>query len=203
MNWNWKSLRNSYFHVLNMKCQYCEAKGYPSEVFISSSGNLCRCLTCDRDVEVKIVRTPIKLEKKGKVVICTIHGRTILEGVDKQLFAVGKPKGRTYFEWWEHTPGLAPTRDLVTFTKEHNRKGRLEGWFESYEESLLDEWETSSDSMKSFTQLLKWLNKGLNVGIACYCAPEKRPVCHLSILRGLLEDLGYVVEEAEPIKYKS
>lgn len=179
-------------------CPYC----HHEEVFTSSSGKLTRCLICGKDVERKVERIPIKLSKKGKVVLATIHGRTKLEGVDKQLFAVGKPKGYTYFQWWEHTPGLAPSRALVTFTKEHNRKGRLEGWFDRYTESLLEEWDTRDDAIESFIQLIKWLNKGLNVGIACYCAPEKRPFCHLSVLRGILEDMGYEVEEAVPIKYK-
>ncbi len=66
---------------------------------------------------------------KGKVMICSIHNRKSV-GADVHLFAVGKPKGTFYFDWWDHTPGLAPSRDLVTFTKEYNRsKGRREGWF--------------------------------------------------------------------------
>lgn len=181
-------------------CPYCTV----GEVFTSSNNVLHRCLVCCKDVERKVVRVPIKLNQKGKVVLCTIHSRTPdMEGIDKHLFAVGKPKGNTYFNLgWQHYPGLAPTRALVTFTKEHNRKGRLEGWFERYTESLLEEWGTREDSIESFIQLLKWLNKGTNVAISCYCDSVKRPVCHLSILRKLLEDLGYIVEEAEPIKYK-
>jgi hypothetical protein len=115
---------------------------------------------------------------------------------------VGKPKGETYFKWWIHTPGLAPSRELVTFTKEHNRKGHLEGWFERYTESLLDEWMTRKDSIKAFKELIGYLKGGLTVAIACYCDHNKREFCHLSILRDIIEDMGYEVVEAEPIKYK-
>lgn len=140
--------------------------------------------------------------QKGKLILATIHGRDSIPDADIQLLAVGKPKGYFYFKFFKHDPGLAPSRELVTFTKLHNRKGRLDGWFERYTESLLDEWLIRGDSMASLVRLRKWLDSGKNVGVACYCAPEKRPVCHLSVLRTLMEDMGYTVVEAEPIKYK-
>jgi hypothetical protein len=137
------------------------------------------------------------VEKKGRVILCCIHNRTVMEQVDVQLFAVGKPKGETYFRWWIHEPGLAPSRDLVTFTKMHNReKGKLGGWFERYTESLLDEWEVREDSKEAFVRLLRYLKDGKTVAIACYCHPLKRDICHLSILRQIIEDLGYECEEA-------
>lgn len=145
---------------------------------------------------------PSSFNQKGKLILATIHGRDNIPDADVNLLAVGKPKGTFYFKFFRHEPGLAPTRDLVTFTKMHNRKGRLDGWFERYTESLLDEWLTRDDSKQALVQLRKWLDSGLNVGVSCYCAPEKRPVCHLSVLRGLMEDMGYEVVEAEPIKYK-
>lgn len=180
-------------------CPNCKAP----KLFTSSNGKLTRCTNCGKDVERKVSPSSINSLKKGKVILCTVHGRTTMEGVDAQLLAVGKPKGRTYYQWWEHTPGLAPSRELITHTKEHNHsKGRLDGWFERYTESLLDEWVNRGDSQHALVELLKKLNKGLNVAVSCYCHPEKRPVCHLTILRELLEDMGYVVEEAEPIDYK-
>jgi hypothetical protein len=179
---------------VKVNCPRCAEYGHFVEV--AAIGWLHRCLRCNRDIPKQYVRTPIKLEKKGKVVLCCIHNRTVMEGVDVQLLAVGKPKGQTYFRWWAHEPGLAPSRDLVTFTKTHNRKGKLEGWFERYTESLLDEWETRQDSLIAFTKLIKMLKEGKTVAVACYCNPLKRPVCHLSILRQLVEDLGYEVEEA-------
>jgi hypothetical protein len=171
-----------------------------AEIYTSSLFN--RCLRCTRDVEVKTSVPSSSFKRKGKVILATIHGRTEIEGADIHLFAVGKPKGETYFKWWKHTPGLAPTRELVTFTKEHNRKGRLEGWFDRYTESLLDEWMTREDSIKAFKHLRAYLDADLTVAIACYCDIAKREFCHLSILRDLLEDMGYLVEEATPIKYK-
>ncbi|MNI73926.1 hypothetical protein D3C73_1299720 [compost metagenome] len=113
-----------------------------------------------------------------------------------QLLAVGKPKGQTYFRWWTHEPGLAPSRDLITFTKMHNRKGHLDGWFERYTESLLEEWEARPDAIEAFTRLMKMLREGKTVAIACYCHPLKREECHLSVIRDLVEDLGFPVEEA-------
>ena len=173
-----------------------------SEVFVGTV--IVRCLRCARDLEAKTLNVPLKLKGRGKVVICTIHNRTPdMEGIDKHLLAVGKPKGETYFNLgWEHYPGLAPSRDLVTFTKEHNRGGKLDGWFERYTESLLDEWATRKDAMEQFIQLRKWLDKGLNVAVACYCHPSKRDICHLSILREILESMEYEVREARPIPYR-
>lgn len=171
-----------------------------AEVFISSLFN--RCIRCGKDVEVKTSAPSSSFNQRGKVILATIHGRTSIPEADKLFLAVGKPKGDTYFKWFTHDPGLAPSRDLVTFTKEHNRKGKLEGWFERYTESLLDEWFTREDSMKSFIRLRKWLDAGLNVGVACYCDHHKREFCHLTILREVMESMGYIVEEAEPIKYK-
>jgi len=181
--------------TMRYSCPHCIDWGHLVEVY--SSGWLHRCLRCCKDIEVPIVRTPIKLERRGKVVLCCIHNRTVMENVDVQLLAVGKPKGQTYFQWWVHEPGLAPTRDLVTFTKEHNRKGKLNGWFERYEESLLAEWESRKDFTVAFKQLLAYLKEGKTVAIACYCHPLKRDICHLSILKGLIEDFGYAVDEAE------
>jgi uncharacterized protein YeaO (DUF488 family) len=183
-------------------CPECLKKGYQAEIF--SAGSLYRCIRCSKDIEKrKVDPEPVKLGKKGKIMLCTIHGRTVMEGIDKQLFAVGKPKGKTYFRWWKWDPGLAPSRELVTFTKDYiRRKGHKEGWFERYTERLLDEWAIREDTMQSFVRLRKWLDSGLNVAIACYCAPEKRPQCHLSILGDVLTSMGYTVEEAEPIKYK-
>lgn len=178
-----------------LSCPNCTAKGYQTDII--SVGSLHRCSKCTRDIEGKRTDSEVDLETrgKGKVFICTIHGRTTVEGVSKQLFAVGKPKGYTYMEWWDWEPGLAPSRDLVTFTKLNNRKGKKEGWFERYTESLLDEWMEREDSQIAFRKLMKTLDSGNNVAIACYCAKEKRPICHLSILRDILEDLGYEVEE--------
>lgn len=138
-------------------------------------------------------------KRKGKVLLCTIHGRTTIDGVDIQLFAVGKPKGKTYMRWWIHDPGLAPSKELITFTKLNNRKGHKQGWFKRYTESLLNEWSIREDFSKSFSRLIKWLNEGKVVAIACYCAPQKRSQCHLSILKDLIEDFGYEVTEAEPV----
>lgn len=141
-------------------------------------------------------------EDTGKLIICTIHGRTVMEGVDIQLFCVGKPKGKTYFRWWTHKPSLAPSPSLVTFTKSHNRdKGHLVGWFERYTESLLQEWSTSDEFKKDFAQLIQWLREGKVVAVACYCDSHKRSECHLSILADLVRDFGFTVEEAKPIKY--
>lgn len=178
-----------------MKSRCCSAETYTSSLFN-------RCTRCGRDVEVTTSVPSSSFKGKGKVILATIHGRTNIKGADIHLFAVGKPKGTTYFNWWVHTPGLAPSRELVTFTKEHNRKGRLEGWFERYTESLLDEWTTREDSMKAFKELVGYLKGGLTVAIACYCDVAKREFCHLSILRDIIEDMGYEVEEATPIKYK-
>jgi hypothetical protein len=183
-----------------MNCPSCKKRGHNVEVI--NSGNLYRCLRCLKDTTEKEFKDSLSLKGRGKVLLCTIHGRTVVPEADIQLLAVGKPKGRTYFQWWEHKPGLAPTRELVTFTKEHNRKGRLDGWFERYTESLLEEWEERGDFFSQFSELINWLTEGKTVAIACYCDHHKRPVCHLSILRGLIEDFGFTVEEAEPIEYK-
>jgi hypothetical protein len=183
---------------LKVNCPYCAEYDHFVEVY--GTGWLHRCLRCNRDIPKQYKRTPIKLpKKKGKVILCTVHNRTKMEGVDVQLFAVGKPKGTTYMQWWTHEPGLAPSRDLVTFTKLHNRKGHLDGWFERYTESLLDEWETRQDSIQAFTRLLRMLKDGKTVAISCYCHPLKREVCHLSVLRSIVEDLGFEVEE-DPLK---
>ncbi|MMZ43656.1 hypothetical protein D1872_52210 [compost metagenome] len=179
---------------LKINCPRCAEYGHFVEVY--SSGGLHRCLRCDRDWPKQYKRTPIIVPKKGKVLLCTVHYRTVMEGVDVQMLAVGKPKGITYFKWWQHEPGLAPSRELVTFTKMNNRKGKLEGWFERYTESLLDEWRERKDFTEAFTRLLNYLKQGKTVAISCYCHPLKRNVCHLSILRGLIEDFGYEVEEA-------
>ena len=80
------------------------------------------------------------ISQKGKLILATVHGRDGIPDADINLLAVGKPKGKFYFRWFKWEPGLAPSRELVTFTKLHNRKGRLEGWFERYTESLMDEW---------------------------------------------------------------
>lgn len=185
-------------------CPYCKDKGYHGEVFISSSGSLCRCLNCERDLDRRELLSPaIKSKEEGKVILCTVHGRKPLEEADINLLAVGKPKGKTYFSLgWEHDPGLAPSRDLVTFTKLHNRKGKLEGWFDRYSEKLIDEWLIRGDSISSFSRLIKYLKEGKTVAISCYCDSVKREFCHLSVLSDIIEDLGFTVEEAEPIKYK-
>jgi len=179
---------------MKINCPHCAE--YGKFVEVHACGWLHRCLRCYRDIPRQVVRVPIKLEKRGKVILCCVHNRTIMEGVDVQLFAVGKPKGETYFKWWKWEPGLAPARDLVTFTKMHNRAGKLDGWFERYTESLLDEWESREDFTEAFARLLKYLKDGRTVAVSCYCHPLKRAVCHLSILRGLIEDFGYLVEEA-------
>lgn len=178
---------------MRVNCPYCAE--YDKFVEVYATGSLHRCLRCLRDIPRQVQKSPIKLEK-GKVVLCCVSNRTVMEGVDVQLLAVGKPKGQTYFQWWKHEPGLAPSRELVTFTKEHNRKGHLEGWFERYTEKLLDEWESREDSLDAFTRLIGLLNEGKVVAIACYCHPLKRDMCHLSVLRSILEDLGFEVEEA-------
>lgn len=179
------------------KCPHCT---YPT-VFISSRELIIRCTNCGKDVE-KSSLSSINSLKKGKLIICTIHGRTTMEGVDEQLLAVGKPKGTTYFKWWKHVPALAPSRELVTFTKEHNRKGHLEGWFERYVESLMDEWLTREDSIQALSGLVKSLNSGKVIAVSCYCDTAKREQCHLGVLRDLIQDLGFEVEEAEPIDYR-
>lgn len=181
------------------ECPYCH---HPT-VFISSSENLIRCTTCDKDVEKSLLPS-VSLPKKGKVIICTVHGRKPLEEADVNLLAVGKPKGQTYFNLgWEHEPGLAPSRELVTFTKHNNHsKGRLDGWFERYTESLLDEWEIRGDSISALSKVVKAVKSNKVVAISCYCAPGKRDICHLSVLKDILEDLGCSVEEAEQIEYK-
>lgn len=176
-------------------CPYCLHYGHSVGVY--QSGWLSRCIRCDRDVEETIERIPIKLERRGKVIMCCVHNRTVMEGVDVQLFAVGKPKGETYFRWWKHEPGLAPTRELITFTKMHNRAGKLDGWFERYTESLLAEWESRKDFKIAFRELLGYLKEDKVVAIACYCNPMKREVCHLSILADLIRDFEYEVVEAE------
>uniref|UniRef100_A0AAU8BCF3 DUF488 domain-containing protein n=1 Tax=Bacillus phage Adastra TaxID=3143958 RepID=A0AAU8BCF3_9CAUD len=178
-----------------MLCPYCKSKGRESEVIQTPIFNRCyRCLA-DLPTE-KLLKGEVSLKGKGKVMICSIHNRKSVEGADIHLFAVGKPKGTFYFDWWDHTPGLAPSRELVTFTKEYNRtKGRKEGWFERYTERLLDEWSERKDFMKAMKKLRKNLDSGKNVAIACYCPKYKRDVCHLSILGELLEDMGYIVEE--------
>ena len=187
---------------IKVSCPHCINRGHLVEVY--SSGWLHRCLRCDRDVPRQFKRTPIKLAKTGKLLICCVHNRTIMEGVDAQLLAVGKPKGETYFRWWKHEPGLAPTRDLITFTKEHNRsKGKLDGWFERYTESLLDEWESRQDFKIAFKNLIGLLRDGKTVAVACYCHPLKRGICHLSILKDLVEDFGFPVEEAPLIDPES
>jgi hypothetical protein len=142
------------------------------------------------------------VESKGKLITCTVHGRTTMEGVDVQLFCVGKPKGKTYYKWWTPKPALAPSPELVTFTKSHNRsKGHLPGWFERYTESLLEEWRNSEDFLKAFSQLIQWLREGKVVAVSCYCDPHKRSECHLSILADLVRDFGFTVQEADPIAY--
>ncbi|WIT26241.1 hypothetical protein [Bacillus phage SPO1L3] len=181
-----------------MLCPYCMSKGRESEVFQAPLFN--RCYRCFADLPTeKLLKKEVSLnDGKGKVMICSIHNRKSVEGADVHLFAVGKPKGTFYFDWWDHTPGLAPSRDLVTFTKEYNRsKGRREGWFERYTERLLDEWSERKDFRVAMKKLRKDLDSGKNVAIACYCPKYKRDVCHLSILGELLEDLGYKVEEVE------
>lgn len=178
-----------------MNCPSCSQWSHLVEVI--SSGWLHRCPRCSRDIPRQIIRVPIKLERRGRVILCCVHNRTVMENVDIQLFAVGKPKGETYFKWWTWEPGLAPTRDLVTFTKMHNRAGKLDGWFQRYEESLLDEWESRKDFKEAFSRLLGYLKDGKTVAVACYCHPMKRGICHLSILRALIEDFGYEVEEAK------
>ena len=117
------------------------------------------------------------------------------EVADVQLFCVGKPKGTTYFKRWVHTPSLAPSKDLVTYTK-MNKKG---DWFKTYTKSLIGEWENSTEFSQSFIRLLNLLSSGKTVAIACYCNPSKRSVCHLSILADLVKDFGFEVEEL-PIK---
>lgn len=182
-----------------MICPHCEQKGYQAEII--SVGSLNRCIRCVRDVRREVSRTPIKLEQKGKVLICTVHGRTNVPGADRLVLAVGKPKGQTYFQWWEWVPALAPSRDLVTYTKEHNRKGRLPGWFERYTEHLLDEWYSSKEFLNEFSSLVEDLKLGKVIAVSCYCDHRKREFCHLSVLADLIRDLGYQVEEAEPIHY--
>lgn len=142
------------------------------------------------------------LPQKGKLILATVHDRDGIPDAEVSLLAVGKPKGTFYFKYFKWEPGLAPSKELVTFTKTNNRKGRLDGWFERYTESLLDEWSVRGDSKESLVYVRKLLDSGKNVGVACYCAPEKRAICHLSVLRELMELLGYEVVEAEPIKYK-
>ncbi len=185
-------------------CPECLRRGHTAEVFIGRE--LCRCLRCHRDVEPveETISSPSPSFKgKGRMVICTIHGRKPLEEADVNLLAVGKPKGESYFGLgWTHDPGLAPSRDLVTFTKEHNRKGHKDGWFDRYTERLLEEWSVRKDAKKSLGRLLKWLKEGKTVAVSCYCDPHKREFCHLSILRDIVEDMGFEVEEATPIKYR-
>jgi hypothetical protein len=185
-------------------CPKCLEKGHKAEIFLAT--NMSRCLRCAGNVVGVEVKTPPprpSFKRKGKMVICTIHGRKPLEEADINLLAVGKPKGYTYFDLgWKHEPGLAPSRELVTFTKEHNRKGHKDGWFERYTESLLDEWTTREDAKKALGRLVKWLKEGKTVAVACYCDSVKREFCHLSILRDIIEDMGFYVEEAIPIKYR-
>lgn len=186
-------------------CPHCfTKKGYKVEIIVS--GDISRCALCMRDLPEparRIVRVPIKLERKGRVVLCCVHGRAgKVDWADHQIFAVGKPKGTTYFEWWEHDPGLAPTSDLVTFAKRHPHKGSKKDSFQFYMEQLLDEWSIRKDFTRSFSRLLNWLKAGKTVAVACYCDPGKRDICHLSILRGLIEDFEYEVTEAEPIWYR-
>lgn len=137
---------------------------------------------------------------KGKVVLCTIDYRKSLEGTSHSWLAVGKPRGDYYFQWWEWKPGLAPSSNLVTETRSfNNMKGIREGWFERYTQKLIEEWFSRQDFHVSYSNLIKILDSGENVAVACYCAPSKREFCHLSILRKVLEESGYQVEEAEPI----
>lgn len=180
---------------VRVNCPHCAE--YGKFVEVATCGWLHRCLRCNRDIPKYYKRTPIKI---GKVTMCCVSNRTVMEGIDVQLLAVGKPKGQTYFQWWEWEPGLAPTRDLVTFTKTHNRKGHLDGWFERYTESLIAEWEEREDFKVAFAKLLKLLKEGKKVAIACYCHPLKREVCHLSVLKGLIEEFGYEVVEAELVE---
>lgn len=132
--------------------------------------------------------------KRGKIYTCSIHGRAKDNIADVQLFCVGKPKGTTYFDNWIHTPSLAPSKELVTYTK---RKARGE-WFKNYTINLLSEWSNSTEFIQSFNQILEWISEGKTIALACYCNHKKRQVCHLSILADLLKDLGFEVEELPP-----
>ena len=128
----------------------------------------------------------------GKLLTCSIHGRSKDTVADVQLFCVGKPMGTTYFKRWIHTPSLAPSKELVTYTK---RSGHKANWFNNYTTNLLDEWNNSSEFKSAFKQLLTWLGEGKTVAVACYCNTRKRQVCHLSILGDLVKDFGFEVEE--------
>lgn len=128
---------------------------------------------------------------KGKLLTCSIHGRMNDNVADVQLFCVGKPKGTTYFKRWVHTPSLAPSKDLVTYTKMHKRGD----WFKNYTENLIDEWQNSQEFLESFSRLISLLSEGKTVAVACYCHTHKRSVCHLSILADLVKDFGFEVEE--------
>lgn len=131
-------------------------------------------------------------KKPGKLITCSIHGRSKDNVADIQLFCVGKPLGKTYFKRWVHVPSLAPSKDLVTYTKRCKKNG---DWFIHYTDSLLDEWSSSEDFTHAFSQLIRWLSEGKTVAVACYCNSRKRQVCHLSILGDLVKDFGFEVEE--------
>lgn len=135
--------------------------------------------------------------KKGKVFLCTIDNRSyVLPDIDKQLFAVGKPKGKTYFQYWQHAPGLAPSPALVTSTNITRRThGDYTDWFTTYREELLKEWYNRRDFLRAYSELINDLDNGKNIAIACYCPPQRRLLCHLSILQELLIDMGYKVLE--------
>lgn len=128
---------------------------------------------------------------RGKLLTCSIHGRSRDRIADVQLFCVGKPKGTTYFKRWIHTPSLAPSKDLVTYTK----RTKHTDWFGNYTQNLINEWSNSEDFTHFFSQVIKWLSEGKTVAVACYCNTNKRQVCHLSILADLIKDFGFEVEE--------
>lgn len=183
--------------AMSILCPYCKSKGKESEVYQTPIFN--RCARCLADIsDERLISRKENRDQKGKVLLCTIHNRKEVKGADVHLFAVGKPKGTFYFQWWEHTPGLAPSKELVTFTKSYNRtRGVRDDWFERYTDYLLAEWSASKKFMKAMKRLRSDLDSGKNVAIACYCPKHKREVCHLSILRELLEDMGYTVEEVK------
>lgn len=129
------------------------------------------------------------------MITCTVTNRFSNDLAPIQLLCVGKPKGKTYFRWWKHTPSLAPSAELVTYTV-RNKRGN---WWEFYTEKLITEWESSKSFKSSIKMVMSYLDEGLDVAVACYCLPLGRERCHLSMLASIFQDLGYECIEAEEV----
>lgn len=122
---------------------------------------------------------------KGKITVCSVKDLKYYKSNFNVMATrfMAKEINDVY-----HMPDLGPTIPLFNLLKSTKDKE------ERYELLEIFRKETEKEEYSNILNtILKYVDKGLNVTIMCYCPPNEWDICHRRILAEEIEKLGYGV----------